>query len=527
MSQDVWSSIDPATTSGTQLATLLNGFKNAVMSGMTGTSRPSQTTAGGMWINTTNEGTPNFYWDVNLWTGSADIQLFRINLSGNSVQLSGSDNSFQVSRVSADAVGALMKLSKARIANSGQVLDGDVIGELQFLGKTNAGASPIVARIKSVASDDETVSAYGSYIVFEATQDASATLSEMMRLVDKKLGVGLIAPDVTIHALGSGIKSQRSADDTTAAKFIFKKKRVTAFGATQNSDGIAQEDILSTDDAGADLQVARVKVVATQNHTASAGGVQWQLAITKTGSVSLTDKILVGDLTQLKEGVSIEALILDQQDVATAASIVALSTTKSIVRFTGSTATSLKGIDSTGNCKTILIHNASTADITVKEADAGAAASDRFSLPNARDITVSAKTSIEFFYSTSESRWKLKSGSGSGGGGALTYTAEETISSGATITTTTVDQRQLRLVKGNTSGGNSSSATPFGVTGGWTDMTEIILVGTNDDTFLTIPYNDAAYGVIGNFSSVDLVKNKTAKFIWINALTRWLFDGGN
>lgn len=81
MSQSVFSTINPATTSGTQLATLLNDFKNALMSGLSGTSRPSQTTPGGTWIDTTNEGSPNFYWSYKIYDGTTDIEMFRINLA--------------------------------------------------------------------------------------------------------------------------------------------------------------------------------------------------------------------------------------------------------------------------------------------------------------------------------------------------------------------------------------------------------------------------------------------------------------
>ena len=99
MSQNVFSTINPATTSGTQLATLLVDFKNALMSGLSGTSRPSQLTQGGFWIDTTDIGSPNFLMKFKLYDGTADNLVFSVNISTGQIVLSGSADTYNLAHV--------------------------------------------------------------------------------------------------------------------------------------------------------------------------------------------------------------------------------------------------------------------------------------------------------------------------------------------------------------------------------------------------------------------------------------------
>lgn len=529
MSQAIFADIDPDVTSGTQLATLLNLFKDAIRSGFKGTSVPPNLSAGGYWIDDTLEATPNFIWDLYIYTGTSSIKLFRINLSTLSVTSPGSDSSFSITKTSADTVGPILQLIKKRIASSGQDLIGDVIAEIQCIGRGSDSSNPVVARMRAIATDNMTGSLAGATLVWEQINTGTAALVEAMRLLDGKLGVGTTTPDATIHAVGTGIKSGRLADDAVGAKFISKKSRIAGTKATQNNDVIFQQDILSTDQLSADLQVVKIEVKATEAHTSTAGGTQWKLAIAKVGSATLTDKITISDkITTMKEGVSIEAPIIEQQNIATSASISNLDASKGIVRFTGATATNLFGILSSGNAKVITIHNSSSAIITVKNDDGSTGtAADRFMLPSSADMFIKAGSSAEFFYSTSDSRWKVKSGSGSGSGGGYAGTSgtTSTIASGGTITTTTTDQRQAYPVKG-ASLGVAASITPFGSSGGWLDLTEILLVGMSDADFLTLTNNDNNYGVVGPFSTLDLTNYKTAKLVWFNSQLRWVLDLG-
>ena len=96
MPGSIFPNINPAVTSGNQLATLLNDFRDIVISGFSGNSRPTGLLAGGYWVDTTNGGSPTFYWDVKLWTGTADVTVYRVNLATNTVSIAGANDLFTV-----------------------------------------------------------------------------------------------------------------------------------------------------------------------------------------------------------------------------------------------------------------------------------------------------------------------------------------------------------------------------------------------------------------------------------------------
>lgn len=180
MSQEVFDTIDPA-ISGTDLATVLNEFKDAIMSGLSGTTRPDELAQGGGWIDVTED--PD-YWSYKIWTGTADVEVFRLNLTTNIASVALAVEDFSVKKVSADTVGSILKLIKQRIANNGQVLDGDTVGEIQFVGRTDASGNPVVAKMVWVASDDQTISAYGGEFAFYSVADAGTTLTKHMRFIN-------------------------------------------------------------------------------------------------------------------------------------------------------------------------------------------------------------------------------------------------------------------------------------------------------------------------------------------------------
>jgi hypothetical protein len=109
MSQGIFGSIIPTTTSGNQLATILNDFKEAVVSGFSGTSRPSELDPGGYWIDTTNDPTT---WEFKLWTGVQDIIVFTLNLTTGTATIGSADSLFEVAKISADSVGHILRLLK-------------------------------------------------------------------------------------------------------------------------------------------------------------------------------------------------------------------------------------------------------------------------------------------------------------------------------------------------------------------------------------------------------------------------------
>lgn len=109
--------------------------------------------------------------------------------------------------------------------------------------------------------------------------------------------------------------------------------------------------------------------------------------------------------------------------------------------------------------------------------------------------------------------------------GGYTVSTVQSVTASGTINSTTDSRRQLRYVQG--SGGSvSASTTPFGSSGGWKDGTEICLVGYDDTNSVILTFNDAAKGLVGNFSSLELTKYASVVCIYSSALDRWIVEGG-
>lgn len=300
MSQGVWSTINPETTSGTMLAGLLTDFKDAIMTGFAGTSRPSQIEAGGTWIDTTSQGAPNYQWIYKLWTGTVDVEIFRISiLSGFGGALTAKD-SFEVRQYSGDTDFGILELVKQRLptASNGQVLSGDVVAEYRFVGRTATGTSPTVAHMRFTATDDQTTAEYGGTFSFFSTPDASAVITEHMRFI-----------------------------------------------------------------------------------------------------ASLVETLVPHKINSLQ---------LVGQDVATTATINPLSASKVLVEFTGATATAIQGIDNAAATQMIILHNRSSAVVTLNHLDLAATANQRMKFPNGSNYQLGVDGSVCLYYCTTESLWKLR-----------------------------------------------------------------------------------------------------------------------
>jgi hypothetical protein len=214
MSQTVWDTILPGSTSGTQLATILDNFKDAVISGMNGTARPSEIDPGGTWVDTTTT-----TWVLNIWSGTVDIPLFSINTLTGSASISSADSSITISKISADAVGPLLKFLKERIANNGQTVPGDSVGDIDFYGTTDAGLEEKLASVMVVATESTTAIAQGSYMAFNTTKTGETALEERMRITGNG-GVVIGATSTTEDFEVAGSAKFDSLTVTTATTFV-------------------------------------------------------------------------------------------------------------------------------------------------------------------------------------------------------------------------------------------------------------------------------------------------------------------
>jgi len=302
LSQNVWSTINAATTSGTQLASLLNDFKVALMSGLKGPSRPAQLVSSGLWVDDALESGSNLL-TLKLYDGVQDINLLTINKATGTASISSSESQFEILRTSDDTVGAKLRLKKKRTTGN-QAKDGDTLGEVLFYGVRDDSGEALQARIYSVSSDDVTALAQGAYMAFEITEDSTAAAVEIMRLINNKVGIGLTAPEETLHVKGTAIKSEKVSDDAVAAKFKLHKKRITGSGGVQSLDSVGEIGFFSKTSTSADIEVARCEVTATEAHTSSAQGSNWLLKTKNNGSTAFTTKITVNTA-----GVSIPELL--------------------------------------------------------------------------------------------------------------------------------------------------------------------------------------------------------------------------
>lgn len=433
MSQNIFPNIDPATTSGNALATLLNNFKDAVASGFSGTSRPPNLQAGGYWIDTSDEASPNFKWYYKIFDGTDDILVFTVNLQTNAISVAGTDSLFEILRVSADTTPAALILTKRRIANSGQVLSGDTVGEIQFVGRANDGSSPVVARMRIIASENETNVASGGYLVFEATNAGQAAAVEMMRLINGRLGIGLQSPEKTLHVRGGSMVEQRS-DDAVGSEFIQRKSRIASLGAVLDNDVISEYKMNSRDDAGDEFTAALIKSEATEAHTATARGTKLEFGSTDNGAASPNTKMsFEGGNIKFPVGFDTEAITLNSQSIASTATENALSATKALAFVTGSTAMSVRGINASHRTKSLVVNSGSTEFIVFEHENVGATAANRLSLPGGRAFTLQPSESATFVYDPSASRWKLAS---IVGGGAAPLLLSELASAPATPAST-------------------------------------------------------------------------------------------
>jgi hypothetical protein len=292
MSQAVWSEIIASSTSGNQLAVLLNSFKDAIMSGLKGPSRPTQITAGGMWVDDSDEG--NNIWTIKIFNGTTDISVFSINIATGVASVMSSDSQFTISKTSADVLPGILRHEKSRIANNGQVLDGDSIGVTRFFAKDDSGAFRQVAEMRIEVSDNVTSAAHGSYFVWETTPDNTNAMAEVMRLVEGNLGVGVVVPLERIHADGN-IRFQNNTDTSNASELIGFKRRIAGTGAVQNADGILNVKATARDSAGTEYVASTIETVATENATATNRGNEIQISTIDNGESAATKKLTIGE----------------------------------------------------------------------------------------------------------------------------------------------------------------------------------------------------------------------------------------
>lgn len=291
MSQLVWGTIVPSTTSGNQLATLLNDFKEAVVSGMSGSARPSELDAGGMWVDNVND---DPIWHLYIYDGTTDILLLNIDKSTGTASAPGASSTFDITKISDDSVGPVLDFIKKRIAGGGQTQAGDQLGVMNFKGVDATDVEQIQARIRSVSTDTVTSLLTGSYVAVDVTKTGTNTLFEALRVSNEgNIGVGVTAPSKKGDFQGTdssaAVRATRVSADAVGSKVTVKKKRVATNGQVLSGDVIGSFTAETTDQNGAEAEVHKIEVVALENHTDVAQGTEVIHSVKGTGSTVYTE----------------------------------------------------------------------------------------------------------------------------------------------------------------------------------------------------------------------------------------------
>lgn len=420
MAQSIFADINPNVTSGNQLAQDLNDFKAALMTSCSGTSRPSETLAGGIWLDTT----ANPVWTLKMYDGTTDIELFTVDTTAGLSSVPGALDSFQIAHTSADIVAPILEFLKARIANNGQVLGSDVIGTINFRGNANDLSVLTTAKIRAIASQNYTASTGGTDLVFEVASNGSVSPVEVLRLHNARMGVGVSSPDEVIHALGN-IKAAYTADDTNPSKIIMRKKKATGTGQTLSGETFGRVEFNSTDEGSGEVLAAKVEAVALENHSTTAQGTKLSVSTKSALSTSFTERFVLGVNNESKSDTIFSKTIalLEQVDAATTGAGQSLTPTGSILKVTNASLTSINNIASPTDGKVIVLINGTGNPLSITN-DSGGTAANRIKTGSGADLTMNANTAVPLVYDAAASRWQVVGGSGGssgGGGGSLTW----------------------------------------------------------------------------------------------------------
>lgn len=204
---------------------------------------------------------------------------------------------------------------------------------------------------------------------------------------------------------------------------------------------------------------------------------------------------------------------------ATGADASIATPSKMILKVTNNTLVSIKKFSSPNASQFFVLINGTGVDIVVKNSDTAA---DEILTGTEADLTLTVNASLWLAYDSNSSRWRVVGGSGAGGGGLYVTdsTLTQTLSTNDEITTTG-DARQLIYVQGDP-GGVEASITPFGSVDLWDDGTEIVIFGRDDADFVDFNFNDANYGMVGNFDVYTLTNYKGLRCLWDKTNKRWL-----
>lgn len=252
------------------------------------------------------------------------------------------------------------------------IVDAPVYSEIAFMPSDNATQDVIDATASLRGLVNTGAQSFGGVKTFvdttqSTTKDNGGVVLEGGLGVEKNINAGGTV-------LGSNLSGTNTGDVTLGA-----------IGATPSANGASLSG----------------QILTLQPADATYGGVVTAIAQTFAGAKTFAAKVI----HQLQAA-------FEREDVATTASITALSSAKSFVKMTGSTATTIHGIAAGSDGQVLTVYNGSSAVVTFKHESGTASAADRLVLPGGQDITIAVNSTSAFIYDTGQSRWVVYGGSG-------------------------------------------------------------------------------------------------------------------
>jgi len=412
MSGSIFSNINPATTSGTQLSTLLNSFKDIVVSGFIGTARPANLLSGGYWIDSTNEGSPNFSWDMKIYTGTQDISLFKINIQTLAASFDGAENIFKITKKSDDDLGPIIRFIKERILGNGQTLLGDTVLKFEGQGRTDSGAAKTLFEVEIEALENTTATQSGSQAIIRLIPSGASALSDLLFLRGGKIGVG--NPPIYSLDVKGDIASNVVSDDDIAPKTITIKKRVTNNGQVLTNDRLKETIIQATTDSGAQVTAYKEVVTSNSNVTGLLCEAEIQSFFQDDAGVLVMSKKETGKELSLYKNLALDSLQFAYNEVVSQAEFLSLLSLKAVCVLTGITAFEIKGIDVISSNFLIIQNNTNKIGKLANNSLDVADTTKRIILQGSVDLVINPYASVSLFYDTQALKWKVV-GSSSGG----------------------------------------------------------------------------------------------------------------
>ena len=160
--------INPADTSGTDLAALLGNFRDALNSGHLGAGRPPYAEAGTTWIEASGN-----IWKINVFDGTNDITLFELNIASNALSSPIFNAALYLLKTGGHITG---NLSVGGMALANKILVGVGSGSVGLITNDGFGNSNLTFNHQAGVPDNDSLTQSAGRISFSTDQNAASCI---------------------------------------------------------------------------------------------------------------------------------------------------------------------------------------------------------------------------------------------------------------------------------------------------------------------------------------------------------------